>query len=304
MFPQSLTPIFRGTLTKFVCRRALSASSVTFNADKGNLLGSLTKDFDISKHNDPSSISSKFEMAAGSQAKPEENKATAIEEVTVEGDHELQKYIESAQEPPALAVESLLSPLKRRIYEANCKANGGFYKMSTVVQLPDSKVKYVLKLTRDEIAVLEPSVYLKSFRLKSSFKKATDLLRLVGGMDLKKAITQCHFSDKKIARDVAVLLDQGVEDARKLGLDPDDLYIAQAWTGSDGKWSKGVDIKGRGRTGIIARPYVHVRFVLRTKSITLRRLQYEKRLKQKQKAPWIQLRDKPIRGVMGGAYKW
>ena len=135
-------------------------------------------------------------------------------------------------------------------------------------------------------------------------KKATLLLRMLNGLDVKKALTQCHFSQKQIARDVAGLLERGITDGEKLGLDADDLYISQIWTGSDGKWLKRIDYKARGRTGVLRHRYVHVRCILKTKSVTKKRLAYEAELKLQRRKPWVQLADKPVRGVTGGVYKW
>lgn len=185
--------------------------------------------------------------------------------------------------------------------------NGGFYKKDSIVTLANEngqKLKYKLNLSREEMEALEPSVYVKSYRIKSSMKKATQLLRLLGGLDAKVALSQCHFSDKKIARDVAEVLTRGIEDAKKLGLDPDNLYIAQIWTGSDGYWQKRIDIKARGRNGVITHPYVHVRCILKTKDVTQRRIAYEQQIKQERRKPWVQLGDQPVRGAMGGVYKW
>lgn len=205
------------------------------------------------------------------------------------------------QQPEQLASQSLLSPLKREIYEANCKINGGFYKKDTIVKLPNSSERYKLKLTKREIEVLEPSVYVQSYRIKSSMKKATLLLRLLGGLDVMKAISQCHFSNKKIAREVAELLQKGVKDGQKLGLKPEDLYISQIWTGSDGFWRKRVEFKARTRIGIISHPYIHVRCILRTKSVTKRRLAYEAHLKEQKERHGYSWEISPL-GVLQAAY--
>lgn len=226
------------------------------------------------------------------------------EQITMDNDIALQKYIRSKEGPEKLAHQTLLSPLKRKLYMRNCELNDGFYKRDTAIALPGTKEKYRLRLTREEIDVLEPSVYVKSYRIKSSMKKATILLRLLNGLDAKTALTQCHFSSKKIAGDVAEVLSRGIEDGERLGLNPDDLYISQIWTGSDGWWRPRMDFKARGRVGIIRHRYVHVRCILKTKSVTKRRLEYESQLKQQRRKPWVQLADKPVRGFPGGAYKW
>ncbi|QLQ79447.1 hypothetical protein HG537_0C00940 [Torulaspora globosa] len=279
-------------------RRFLYAGRVSLNERGGSLFGEMTKRADLDS-DDPNRVSNRMAV----MIETDETQQGSMESITVENDKLLQRYIQEQQQPEKLAPYLVLSPLKRELYLANCKING-FYKPDTIVSLPGSKEKYKLELTRKEIEALEPSVYVKSYRIKSSMKKATVLLRLLGGLDVKKALTQCHFSKKKIAQDVAELLQRGIQDGQKLGLDPDDLYIAQIWTGSDGYWRKRVDWKARGRVGTIQHPYVHVRCILKTKSVTERRLAYEANEKEQRRKPWIQLADKPVRGVPGGFYKW
>ncbi|EHN00618.1 Mrpl22p [Saccharomyces cerevisiae x Saccharomyces kudriavzevii VIN7] len=293
------------TLLFSLSRRSMHTTPISFNNSKGSLFGSITenkiKDEVKNEDEDPNSFSNKLAVASDSSGEaPEINRNS----ITLENDKLLQQHIVSLQQPEQLASQSLLSPLKRAIYEANCKINGGFYKKDTIVKLPNSNERYRLNLTRKEIEVLEPSVYVQSYRIKSSMKKATLLLRLLGGLDIMKAISQCHFSSKKISREVAELLQKGVKDGQKLGLRPEDLYISQIWTGSDGLWRKRVEFKARTRIGIISHPYIHVKLILKTKSITKQRLAYEAHVKEQRRAPWVQLNDKPIRGVTGGVYKW
>lgn len=269
------------------------------NGQNASLFGEMTKEVNLD-NDDPNKISNRMTvMSDVSDAK----KTDSIDSITIENDTLLQKHIQRQQQPEKLAPYLLLSPFKRKLYLLNCKMNG-FYKSNSILRLPGTSNEYKLNLSRREIEVLEPSVYVKSYRIKSSLKKATLLLRLLNGLDVKKALTQCHFSKKKIARDVAEVLERGIEDGQKLGLDPDDLYIAQIWTGSDGTWAKRLEFKGRGRMGRIEHPYVHVRCILKTKSITKSRIAYEAQLKGLKRKPWIQLADKPVRGVPGGAYKW
>ncbi|QLG74263.1 hypothetical protein HG535_0G01470 [Zygotorulaspora mrakii] len=273
------------------------------NESNSSLFGGLTKKVNLND-DDPSKISNRMAIAADVENAEDGEDGKIRDSITVDNDTLLQKYIQSSQQSEKLAHKLLLSPLKRKLYQANCTLNGGFYKKDSVVTLPGSQEKFKLKLTREEIDVLEPSVYVKSYRIKSSMKKATVLLRLLNGLDAKKALTQCHFSPKKIAREVAELLERGIKDGEKLGLNPDDLYISQIWTGSDGRWLKRMDYKARGRIGIITHPYVHVRCILKSKSVTKKRLAYESQVKEQRKKPWVQLAEKPIRGTPGGAYKW
>ncbi|KAL3232424.1 Large ribosomal subunit protein uL22m [Nakaseomyces bracarensis] len=310
MFPWSrivarsiIRPI-RGSRT--TNKRFLNSSSVWLNNKSANqsLFGSITdstvKDADS---NDPTKVSNRLEAAVKSTDDSGEIKVNK-DDVTFENDEVLQKFIRDQHQKEALAPELLLSPLKRQVYELNCKANGGFYKKDTVVTIPETKEKFQLKLTKQELEALEPSVYLRSYRLKYSTKKAIHLLRMLSGLDVKKAITQCHFSDKKIARDIAELLQKGIKDGERLGLNADDLYISQIWSGNDGWLKKRIEYKGRGRIGIIRHRSIHVRCILKTHSVTKKRLEYEKQLKEKMKKPWVQLADRPVRGVPGSSYKW
>lgn len=302
MFPRPLLQCGRLSPVVWLRRGFQSSVPALNNGSNGSLFGSITEATEA-QNEDPNRISNRL-TAASSVAESQESDPKKT--VTVQNDKLLQSFIQRSQ-PAASAPQLLLSPLKRRIYEENCKMNGGFYKKDSVVTLTGEdgkKLKYKLNLSREEMEALEPSIYVKSYRIKSSMKKTTQLLRLLGGLDAKVALTQCHFSNKKVARDVAEVLTRGMADAEKLGLKADNLYIAQIWTGSDGYWQKRIDIKARGRNGVITHPYVHVRCILKTKDVTQRRLAYEQMLKQQRSKPWVQLRDQPVRGAMGGVYKW
>lgn len=200
------------------------------------------------------------------------------------------------------AVDQLLSPLKKALY-MKATDNGSLpFKSGTSVEL-DGK-QYKLYLTKEELEVLQPSVYLQSYRIKYSPKKAYIFLRLLRKMGLKEAITQCHFNNKKIAREIAPMLTKGIEHAKSLGLNEDNLYIQQIWVGKDGFFRKRLDFKGRGRTGIITHKYIHVKAILREKS-------FEKSLKEATKSRrdsrpvWQQLPNKPfVDNPQIQAYKW
>ncbi|EDO15943.1 hypothetical protein Kpol_480p30 [Vanderwaltozyma polyspora DSM 70294] len=283
------------------CERFFSYNRFLQNSNANNLFGSLVKE-DTSKNSKTSS--NRLLNAYNEVAVKGDEPSDGVSALKPEDDVQLQKYIKKVKNQPELpAKDILLSPLKKKIYEANCKMNGGFFTRDTVVAV--SKLgQFKLKLSQKEIEALEPSVYLKSARLGTTPKKATQLCRLLNGLDLKKAITQCHFSKRHVSRYIGELLEQGIEDANKLKLDPNDLYISQIWTGSDGNWMKRIEAKGRGRVGKITHRFVHVRCILKSKSVTLKRLAHESELKQQRKKPWVQLADKPVRGVTNNVYKW
>lgn len=218
--------------------------------------------------------------------------------VTLRNDEKLYDYIGPK---PTSTVESLLSPLKKQIYEINVKKNG-FFKNNQEITLPNGEV-YKLKLSKQEIEALEPSLYIKSYRLKSSWKKATIFLRFISGMKVHEAITQAQFHKKKIGREVSELLQDRIKDSHELNLNPKDLYIDQIWCGSDGSWSRRLDPKARGKTGIIHHPYIHVRGILKT-SMTKKRLAWEKEQKVLNSKPTFQLPNEKLRFRLDGHYKW
>ncbi|KAI0465392.1 hypothetical protein LJB42_000625 [Komagataella kurtzmanii] len=224
-------------------------------------------------------------------------RGNAIQYIDPSKDEKLQEFLKSK---PIRSVDELLSPLKRELYLANVKQNG-FFKNKQQVELKGST--YMVKLTPEEVKALEPSVYLESYRIKSTPKKANIVLRALKGLRLKEAITQLHFMRKKIATDLYILLERGLKDAETLGYNPEELYISEAWVGSDSHKSKRVECKGRGRTGIITHRHVNVKFVLRSDQ-TLRRITWEKSQQPKNnKIPGSVIEQK-IRSKPSGFYKW
>lgn len=202
---------------------------------------------------------------------------------------------------PQTAVEQLLSPLKSQLYNKIIQTYG-HYVDGEVIDLNGKK--YMLTLTKEEQQVLEQSIYLKSYRIKYSPKKAMIFTRMLRGMYLKDAITQCHFSSKKVSRDVGDMLSKGIKHARTLGLDPDDLKIYQIWVGKDGYFPKRLDYKARGKTGIITHKYIHVRVVLKP-SIYREKMAMERQIRRDNRQVFEQLYSKTIRDhPKVQAYKW
>lgn len=202
---------------------------------------------------------------------------------------------------PKRAPQILLSDLKQRLYDKAMSSEGGYSK-DKVIEL-DGK-RYILSLTKQEMELLEPSVYLRSYRIKSTPKKGTVFTRLLRNMELKQAITQCHFSPKKISRDVEDMLLRGMEEAKRLELNPEDLYISQIWVGKEPYIQKRVHFKGRGRMGIIEHKYIHVRIILKTKE-SRERAQQEKKEKVQKRKVWQQHHNAPIHVYRGSSqYQW
>ena len=107
---------------------------------------------------------------------------------------------------------------------------------------------------------------------------------MVRKFNVKLAINQLHFNHKKISTELEQLLKRGLEQAKQLELNEDELYIDRIWVGSDGKWRKRLDPKGRGRMGIIAHRYVHLKCILKTNQTKLR-LDWEKQQKELKSKP-------------------
>lgn len=224
--------------------------------------------------------------------------ASAIQYVEPEQDQKLQEFLNPK---PYLTVDTLLTPLKKEIYVANVAKNG-FFKNMDLVKLKDG-ASYTLNLTQQQIEALEPSVYLRSWRIKSSVKKTNIVLRALKDLPVKKAITQLHFMEKKVARELVEMLERGVKDAEKMNYNPDDLYISESWVHTDGHWLKRVDCKGRGRAGVFTFKWVSVRFLLKT-SQTTKRLAHLAAERDANKKVFCAVSKGKIRGNAPGFYRW
>lgn len=228
--------------------------------------------------------------------------AAAQGEVFPESDTKLQQhYAEEAQKTRDVS-EKYVSPLKKRLFELNV-AQHGFFKNNHVVVDRDSGKQYKVSLTAEEIDLLEPTIFLQSYRIKSSTKKATLVNRFVRGYSVKNAVNQLHFNPKKMATELEKLLKRGLEQARASGIDEDGLYIQALWTGSDGGYVKRADVKGRGRTGILEHPYIHVKAILKTEQTTAR-LAWEKEQARQAAKPRLYLNNEPLNFKVRAFYKW
>lgn len=238
------------------------------------------------------------DTSSNNVAVADEGDAGIIQYVEPENDEKLQEFLNPK---PFFTVDSLLTPLKKQIYEANVKKNG-FFKNMELTKLKDGNA-YTLNLNNKEIEALEPSIYLRSWRIKGSIKKTNIVLRALKNLPLKKAITQLHFMEKKVARDLVEMLERGVKDAEKMNYDVNDLYIAESWVHTDGHWMKRVDCKGRGRAGVLTFKWVSVRFLLKT-SQTKKRLAYLLESRNANKDVRTFVSKGKIRGNAPGFYRW
>lgn len=222
--------------------------------------------------------------------------------VSPQKDTKLQEYYAEQVQNDQVSRDKYVSAIKRKLFDANVAKNG-FFKNNQVVIDPELGKKYMLRLTPEEIDLLEPTIYLHLYRIKSSMKKATVVNRFVRGMLVKTAINQLHFNPKKMATELEKFLKHGLEQCRKGGIDEDSAYIQALWTGSDGGWVKRPDIKGRGRTGIIEHPYIHLKAILKT-SLTKKRLAWEDAQKRLSMKPRVYMNTDPLNFPVRGLYRW
>lgn len=243
------------------------------------------------------------EVTEGIAPQPEPTTPVAEQgEVFPETDAKLQEYYNEEAQRTREVSEKYVSPLKKRLFELNV-AQHGFFKNNQIVVDRDSGKKYKVSLTAEEIDLLEPTIFLQSYRLKSSTKKATVVNRFVRGYNVKNAINQLHFNPKKMATELEKLLKRGLDQARASGFNEDGLYIQALWTGSDGGYVKRADVKGRGRTGILEHPYIHLKAILKTEQTTAR-LAWEKEQARQATKPRLYLNNEPLNFKVRAYYKW
>lgn len=85
-------------------------------------------------------------------------------------------------------------------------------------------------------------------------RKLNDIARLVTKMPIDNAILQMQMSDKRVAKSrIKSMLVLARDHAIAKGLKREQLRVEQAWV-SKGVYLKRLDIKGRGRHGIIMKP--------------------------------------------------
>ncbi|KAF3986765.1 hypothetical protein FT663_04267 [Candidozyma haemuli var. vulneris] len=234
-------------------------------------------------------------------AKPEEEAKTG-EKPLPKDDKPLQEHYLKEVKEKQLSSDKFVSPLKRRLFALNVEQNG-FFKNEQYIRDPESNKTYKVSLTGEEIDILEPTVYIKSYRIKSSMKKATVVNRFVRGYNVKTAINQLHFNPKKMSTELEKFLKRALGQAKEVGIDEDEAFIQALWVGSDGGWIKRPDIKGRGRTGVIHHPYVHLKAILKG-SQTKQRIAWEKAQKQLAAKPKSLLNNEPLNFKVHSYYRW
>lgn len=274
-------------VTPIYAFRALHSTRIMSN---NNLFGELTS---TKKHELPTEPATTTEAVESTQS---------VKNPDIENDAELQKYHREEAAKNQLRVDKYVTPLKRELFNQVVKEHGFFKNNSVVTNSSDGKL-YQVSLSAQEIDLLEPSVYLSSYRVKSSMKKATQVNRFVRKQTVKNAINQLHFSPKKMAKELEILLKRGLDQARSLDLDEDTMYIDSLWVGSDGNWRKRLDIKGRARHGVIEHPQIHLKVILRSNQTKLRKA-WEQQQREQNAKPRMFLNNEPLNFKVRPVYKW
>ncbi|PVU96257.1 hypothetical protein BB561_001290 [Smittium simulii] len=100
---------------------------------------------------------------------------------------------------------------------------------------------------------------------KTSPKKLRFIANQIAGLKIQDAIDQMEFSPKGSAKKIMHNLAFARKNAiYQLKMHPDKMYVKEAWVGK-GFYTKKIDIKGRGRFGIMHNPTAHMKFVLAEK---------------------------------------
>ncbi|KAI5811628.1 ribosomal protein L22/L17 [Peziza echinospora] len=153
-----------------------------------------------------------------------------------------------------------------------------------------------------QILQTEKSHTAKSHWIKTSVKKLAPLARQVAGMTLNDAIVQMRFSPKKASSELlGHLTDARAEAMLRRDMNPDEMYIDQAWVGR-GTYEKELSHRARGRIDMLRKPYTSITVVLKEEA-TRKRLAKEAAEKVARKKVWVQLPNKPIPGQQQ-YYQW
>ena len=99
--------------------------------------------------------------------------------------------------------------------------------------------------------------------LRVSPQKLNLLAQLIRGKKVQTALADLEFSRKRIAKDVRKCLESAIANAENNhDLDVDDLVVARAHVGK-GLVIKRFHARGRGRAGIVMKPFSHITIVVR-----------------------------------------
>jgi len=87
--------------------------------------------------------------------------------------------------------------------------------------------------------------------LHTSHRKLNKLANQISGKPIDYAILQMKFSEKRISEQVQRLLQETKQKAQEQNMNLDQLVVSQAWVGKGPKSPKKIDIRARGKFGII-----------------------------------------------------
>ena len=100
-------------------------------------------------------------------------------------------------------------------------------------------------------------------RLRISPRKLNLVAGLIRGMDVSTALTQLHFSAKRIANDVRKGLQSAIANAENNhNLNVDSLYVKEAYVGKN-IVMKRMHTRGRGKSAGIIKPFANLTLVLK-----------------------------------------
>jgi len=94
--------------------------------------------------------------------------------------------------------------------------------------------------------------------LHVSHRKLNKLAKQISGKPIDYAILQMQFSEKRISEQVRRLLLETKQRAKELEMNLDQMVVSQAWVGKGHKMPKKIDIRARGRYGVIRKSRSHL----------------------------------------------
>ncbi|KAJ2777159.1 39S ribosomal protein L22, mitochondrial [Coemansia javaensis] len=105
----------------------------------------------------------------------------------------------------------------------------------------------------------------KTDNFAASPRKLRMIANQITGLPIGEAIRQMQFSAKKAARVIRSSLEWAQQaGAREREMDPANMFLKVVRVGK-GRYGKKLDIKGRGRTGLIRKPTAHLMYVVQEK---------------------------------------
>ncbi|KAH7102910.1 ribosomal protein L22, partial [Auriculariales sp. MPI-PUGE-AT-0066] len=143
-----------------------------------------------------------------------------------------------------------------------------------------------------------------SIPFKISPRKLQKLARQIAGSPVDYAILQMQFSDKKAARKIKGLLEEARDDAQRvMGMNRGKLVVSESWALKH-RTEKRIDIKGRGRMGIMETKYSRIWIRLREGQTPEERAE-ERRQKvlKRVRSAGVTREDRPLRNV-SSAWTW